>query len=105
MKHPIVFYLTEQKISDHAGSIKLLYVEHQEYWNRHHCLSPLPVELPLAVQMHMELGIQLTGNIFEVTNPNLTDEDFVRAGFIKDVSLAEAVEDARKYENKFAFSE
>ena len=93
MKHPIVFYLTDQKISEDAGTVKLLYVEYQQYWNEHHCLSPLPVDLPLDVQLHLDIGTQLTNNVFQVNNPALTIHDFMRAGFIRDMSFEHMFEE------------
>lgn len=87
MVKPIVFYLTEQKISDSAGSIKLLYVENLDYWEAFGCLSPLPVSIPLDMQYHLHIGTQLTSNVFQIDNRNVTEQDFIDVGFVKDESF------------------
>lgn len=84
MKKPIVFYLTEQKISEDAGSIKLLYVENLDYWKAYGCLSPLPVSIPLDMQYHLHIGTQLTNNVFQIDDQSITEQDFIDVGFIKD---------------------
>ena len=87
MVKPIVFYLTEQKISESAGSIKLLYVENLDNWKAYGCLSPLPVSIPLDMQYHLHIGAQLTNNVFQIIDDNVTEQDFIYAGFVKDTSF------------------
>lgn len=87
MSKPIVFYLTDHKISDTDVIIRLLYLENLDYWQAYNCLSPLPVSIPLHLQYHLHIGNQLLNNVFQVDDHNVTDQDFIDAGFIKDKSF------------------
>lgn len=93
VKPRIVFYLTNQHIGGKSGSIKILYVEYEEYFLEQRCMSPLPVDIPLDLQFHLDIGTQIANNVFEVNNPNVTERDFMRAGFVKNMNFIQMIEE------------
>jgi hypothetical protein len=86
MQSEIVFYIKEHSIGG-RGRIKLLHVEYLDYWKLYRGLARLAVDIPLAVQYHLDIGHCITINVFELNNRSLTDDDFIKAGFVKDAEF------------------
>lgn len=93
MNRPIVFYLTEQTIGEQSGAIKLLYVEYLDYWQTYQCLSPFPVDIPLDIQYHLHIGAPILNNVFQVEKDDITEQDFIEAGFVKDLTFEQMFKD------------
>lgn len=90
MKRPLVYYLTTHNIG--SRSVRLLYVEYADYWEKNRELSSNPIEIPLDVQYYLHIGARLTNNLFEITNSSVDDQQCQKAGLVKSDSFAALIQ-------------
>lgn len=90
MKRPLVYYLTTHNVGQR--SIKLLYVEYADYWEKNGELSNNPIEIPLDVQYYLHVGARLTNNLFEVTNMSVDDQQCQKAGLVRSQSFTAMIQ-------------
>lgn len=93
MDEPIIFHLSERRISNQAGVIKVLYVDSLTHWNLYHELSALPVAIPLEAQYHLGIGEQIMNNVYQMNDSTISKQDFINSGFIEDITFEKMFND------------
>ena len=96
MTNSFVFYLAEYPILNNTDILKVVYLEYEDYWNQHACLSDREIILPLNLQYHLHIHSEIANHIFEITNRSITKEDFINAGFVNDPTFVDFI----KYHEK-----
>jgi hypothetical protein len=92
MQNKFVFYLADYPVSEKVGNLKVAYIENFSFWKRYKHLSGQTMDIPLNLQYHLHIKGEIADQIFEITNPNITEEDFINAGFIKDQEFVDFIQ-------------
>ena len=96
MPNNFVFYLADYPVSDNTDTLKVVYIEYADFWEQYGYLSDREIIIPLNIQYHLHIRGEIANHIFEITNTNITEKDFVNAGFIQDPSFADFIKHHEK---------
>lgn len=91
MTDQFVFYLADYPSSSGINALKVAYIEELNYWKRNKHLSGNKLQIPLNIQYHLHIQSEIADQVFEITNPSITEQDFIAAGFIKDPSFIDFI--------------
>lgn len=88
----IIFHLSSYHVNERSKPLKIVYLEYENYWLIYHSLSIQEIEIPLNLQYYLHISGQILEHIFEITDPSITEEHFINAGFIKNEKFSKFIE-------------